>query len=171
MEYITITMSYWLHLLATVIWTGGIFLILFAVLPSAKEYLNKEASGFMSIISKRFTPFANYSILILVVTGILMISLNKGFNSLIALETIYSKILFLKILIVAIMIIIHFYRGLMLNPRITKFSLIIEESSAEESEKISSQISNLKNLSLNLVKINLGLGMIILILSSLLLTI
>jgi len=125
----------------------------------------------MSIISKRFTPFANYSILILVITGILMISLNKGFNSLIALETIYSKILFLKILIVAIMIIIHFYRGLMLNPRITKFSLIIEESSAEESEKISSQISNLKNLSLNLVKINLGLGMIILILSSLLLTI
>lgn len=171
MEYAITTISYWLHLLATVIWIGGIFLILFAVLPSAKEYLGKEASGFMSIISKKFTPFANYSILILVITGIFMISFNRGFNSLAALETIYSKILFLKILIVAVMIIIHFYRGLMLNPRIAKISSMIEESSGEAREKVSSQISNLKNLSLNLVKINFGLGMIILILSGLLLTI
>lgn len=171
MEYTIIAISYWLHLLATVIWIGGIFLILFAALPSAKEYLNKEASGFMSIIGKRFTPFANYSIFILVITGILMVSLNRGFNSLTTLETIYSKILFLKIIIAVVMIIIHFFRGLCLNPRIARFSSMIEKSSEEESETISSRISNLKNLSLNLVKINFGLGMIILILSSLLLTI
>lgn len=159
-------MLYWIHLLATVIWIGGIFLILFVALPSAKEYLGKEAGKFMGIISKRFTPFANYSIILLIITGIFMVLLNKGFSNLIVFETVSSRILFLKILMVLTMIVIHYYRGLWLNPRIAKLSSLIEESHRDEREKISSQVVKMQRLSLNLVKTNFGLGMLVLIVSS-----
>jgi len=169
MKFIEMVILYWLHLLASVIWIGGIFLILFDVLPSAKEYLGREAGGFMGIISKRFSTFAGLCIITLIITGAFILALDKGFKSLTALENLYSRILSFKLLIVLIMIAIHYYRNLWLNPKIAKLSPLIEESLEDEKEKISSLVVNLQRLSLNLVKINLGLGMLVLILSSALL--
>lgn len=160
---------YWLHLLASVIWIGGIFLILSDVLPSAREYLGREAGKFMGVISKRFSPFVNYSIITLIITGVFILALGKGFSGLTALESLYSRVLFFKLLIVLIMIAIHYYRGLWLNPKIARLSPLAEGSPEDEKEKISSLVVNLQRLSLNLVKINLGLGMLVLILSSALL--
>lgn len=53
------------------------------------------------------------------------------------------------------MIIIHFYRGLVLPPKAAKAASITEKA-------------NLQKLSLNLVKVNFGLGLITLLLSGIL---
>lgn len=80
-ELILIT-CYWLHIIATVIWIGGITFILFIAIPSAKQVLGGEAGKMMGEISKRFTPLANYSILFLIITGIVLTGLNKQFQGL-----------------------------------------------------------------------------------------
>lgn len=72
MKDIILIILYWLHSIAAVVWIGGIFFILYAALPSAKEFLGKEAGKLLGVVGKRFTPFANYSILILVFSGIFM---------------------------------------------------------------------------------------------------
>lgn len=70
-----LSLSRFFHLLATVTWIGGIGMILLVILPSAKKALESApmVKGLMKVIAKRFTPMANISILVLIVTGIVII--------------------------------------------------------------------------------------------------
>ena len=152
MTEVILATSYWIHLIATVIWIGGIYFILFIAIPSAKNILGGEAGKLMGEISKRFTPIANYSILLLFITGVALTILNKQFSGIGIFENKWALILAIKHIIVLGMVVIHFYRGLLLNPKIAK-----TESASEK--------MILQKLSLNLVKVNFGLGIVVLLLS------
>lgn len=71
---------YWLHLIGTVVWLGGLAFILLIAIPSTKKVLGVEAGNVMGEISKRFTPIANYCILILLVTGTVLTAVNSEFS-------------------------------------------------------------------------------------------
>ena len=151
-ELILATAS-WLHLIATVIWIGGIGFILFIAMPSARQVMGTDAGKLMCDVSKRFTPVANYSIALLVLTGAAMAVLNNRFSSSAILENNWIIILAVKHVLVFTMIVIHFYRGRILAPKIMKME--------SEPGKVA-----LQNLSLNLVKANFGLGLMVLLLSA-----
>lgn len=141
----------WLHLLSTVIWVGGIIFILYIAIPSSRQVSGPDAGRMMGEMSGRFTPFANYSILLIVVTGAVL-SWSKGYCfGVRAFEGVQTFAVFLKYALAAMMIAIHFYRGLLLAPRI---------NAAEPARKTA-----LQKRSLNLVKVNLFSGVLILLLS------
>ncbi len=144
--------SYWLHSIATVVWLGGITFILFIVIPSAKHVLGTEAGKLMGDISKRFTPIANYSIIFLIVTGVVLTAVNKQFSGIGNLGNIWFLGLIVKHVLVLGMVVVHFYRGSVLAPQIAR------------AEPISAKAS-LQKLSLNLVKVNFCLGLIVLLFS------
>lgn len=150
MDLISILFT-WLHLLAAVIWVGGIIFILYIAIPSSRQALGPEAGKLMGEISRKFTPFANYSILLIVITGIVLTWIKGYFSGSASFEGAQSITLYLKYLLALIMIGIHFYRGLVLAPKIT---------TAEPSQK-----PFLQKISLNLVKVNLWSGVIIFLLS------
>ncbi len=152
MRELILVAFYWLHILATVIWIGGIAFILFIAIPSAKQVLGVEAGKLMGEISKRFTPLANYSIILLVVTGIILTGLNKQFLGIGILGNNWALILTLKHILVLGMIAIHLYRGLVLTPKISRTAS-------------STQKTSLQKLSLNLIKVNFVLGTMVLLLS------
>lgn len=133
----------WLHISATVVWVGGIIFILFVALPSSKLVLGAEAGKLIGEVSKRFTPIANYCILLLIVTGILLTGYTGHFSGIAS-----NWPMLLKYIFVAMMVIIHFYRGLVLTPKIVKTAAATEKAA-------------LQKLSLNLVKFNLILGAIV----------
>jgi len=147
-----------IHLFAAVVWIGGIFFILFVALPSAKRIF-EQPGPLMGALSKRFVPLANISILLILVTGILMSLSSHTPSEIASLNSIWSQTLSLKIIIALIMIVIHFYRGLILLPRITKLT-----SEGVHSE----QVSRLQRLSLNLVKVNLLFGATVLLITGML---
>ena len=132
-----------LHLVSAVLWIGGIIFILFVAIPASKEVMGTEAGKIMGVISKRFTPFANYSILLLVITGVFLSFLHKG--------SYMNAAFYLKSALAVTMIAIHFYRGLLLAPKIAK---------SEPAKKTS-----LQKLSVALVKLNLALGVAVLFLA------
>ena len=144
--------SYWLHSIATVIWLGGIFFILFIALPSAKQVLGGEAGKLMGEISKKFTPVANYCIILLIVTGGALTYVNKQFSGIGNFGNNWSLGLIVKHIFVLGMVAVHFYRGLVLAPRIARTEPTSEKAS-------------LQKLSLNLVKVNFCLGLIVLLFS------
>src|SRR3990172_1724141 len=119
MKEIMIAGSYWLHSMATVVWLGGITFILFIVIPSAKQVLGAEAVKLMGVISKRFTPIANYSIILLIVTGVVLTAVNKQFSGIGDFSNIWSLGLIVKHVLVLGMVVVHFYRGLGLVPIIS----------------------------------------------------
>lgn len=150
-ELILVT-SYWIHLVATVIWIGGITFILFIAIPSSKQVLGGDAGKLMGEIAKRSTRLANYSIALLVITGIALAGLNKEFSGFGILKNNWTMFLTLKHILVFGMIVIHFYRGLVLAPKIKR--------TASDTDK-----ATLQKLSINLVKVNFGLGLMVLLLS------
>lgn len=150
-EIIVVTL-YWLHLVATVVWIGGITFILFIAIPSAKQILGTEAGKLMGEVSKRFTPLANYSIVLLFVTGAALTGLNKQFSGIGTFGNNWTLVLTVKHILVLGMVVVHFYRGLALTPKIAR-----AESSAKK--------TSLQKLSMNLVKVNFGLGFLVLLLS------
>lgn len=152
MKEVILAVAYWLHLTATVIWIGGIFFILFIAIPSAKKVLGPEAGKLMGEISKRFTPLVNYSIFILIVTGLALTGVNKQSIGIGNSENNWTLTLTLKHLLVLGMIVVHFYRGLMLAPKIARTESVTGKTS-------------LQKLSLNLVKVNFCIGMLVLLLS------
>jgi putative copper resistance protein D len=152
MKETVLVLSLWVHLLAAVVWVGGIVSILFVVLPSARKALGAGAASLMKEVSGKFTPMANVSIVLLVITGLAFIMLEDrpaGFGE---SGSVWTFPFGLKLALVAIMILIHFYRNLVLAPRIT--------GAASETSKAS-----LQRLSLTFVKTNLVIGVAVLLLS------
>jgi uncharacterized membrane protein len=166
MNLIILSFSRFFHLLATVMWIGGIVMIILVILPGAKATLESASmvKSLMKDISKRFTPMANISILVLIVTGIVIAYNEKNFTDFFDFNNPWNAVMFLKHFLVALMIIIHFYRGLILNPKIGKLSSKTNESQ-EASSLLSSKVTKLQKFSLNLVKTNLVLGLIVLFLT------
>lgn len=142
----------WFHLTATVIWLGGIAFILLVALPSARQILRGDAGGLMAEITRRFTPMANLSILILLLSGIFLMAINGNISGEDSTGG-HGTALLLKILLFLLMAGVHFYRGKVLAPRIAK--------TQADGEKAS-----LQKLSLNLVWLNFGSGLAVLLLSA-----
>ncbi len=149
---IILAVSYWLHLVATVVWIGGIIFILFVAIPSAKQVLGTEAGKLMGEISKRFTPMANYSIIFLVVTGIILTAFNKQLSGIESVRNSWTLILIVKHVLVLGMVVVHFYRGLVLAPKIAGTESVEQRTS-------------LQRLSVNLLKVNFFLGLMVLFFS------
>lgn len=93
MKELILIVFYWIHLIATVIWIGGIIFILFIAIPSSRQVLGAEAGKLMGEISKRFTPLANYSIILLFITGVVLAGLNKQFSGIRVLENNWTMTL------------------------------------------------------------------------------
>ena len=155
MKEIILAASHWGHLIATVVWIGGITFMLFIARTSAKQVLGTDAGKLMGEISKRFTPIANYSIIFLIVTGIILTALNKQLSEIESVRNNWTLFLIVKHVLVLGMVVVHFYRGMVLAPKIA------EIESAE-------QKASLQRLSLNLVKVNFCLGLLVLLLSGIL---
>jgi uncharacterized membrane protein len=168
MSLVIPSLSHFLHLLATAVWIGGIVMILSVTLPGAKAALESSpmVSRLMKEITKRFTPIVNISILVLIFTGVVIAHYEKNFTSVLDFNNTWNVILFIKHLLVALMIVIHFYRGLILNPKIGRLSSQVNESQVTSS--LSSQAVKLQRFSLNLVKTNCVLGLIVLLFTGIL---
>ena len=152
MKELILIACYWIHLIATVVWIGGITFILFIAIPSAKQVMGGEAGKLMGAISKRFTPIANYSIILMIVTGVVLTAVNKQFLGIGNFGNSWSLGLIVKHVLVLVMVAVHFYRGLVLAPKIARTEPASEKAS-------------LQKLSLNLVKVNFCLGLIVLLFS------
>lgn len=150
----------WVHLLSAVVWVGGIFFILFILLPVAKKTL-EQPGKLIGAIGNKFVPLANISILLIIMSGIFMGLSSHSFPGLVSLDSLWSRTMLIKVLTALTMASIHFYRGLVLTPTITKLT-------AEGGH--SGQIGKLQKLSLNLVRTNLIPGLTVLLLTGMLYT-
>lgn len=160
MREILLAMLIWVHLSSAVVWMGGIFFILFITLPTAKKTL-EQPSKLIGATGKRFVPLANISIFLILLTGIFISLYSHDFHDLLKLNSLWLQTLFIKILVVLTMASIHFYRGLILTPKITRLT-----SEGRHSELV----AKLQRLSLNLVKTNFILGTTVLLLTGMLYT-
>lgn len=143
----------WIHQIATVVWIGGIAFVLFVLIPKAKEVLGQNAGKLIGEASGRFKLFADWSIILLIVTGVGLSIIDKEVVNSDLPESNRVLLLVIKYVFVLLMILIHLFRNQVLAKKIAK-----EQNSAR---KIA-----LQKFSLNLVKVVFVFGLIVLLLSA-----
>ena len=126
----------WVHAAAAVVWIGGIFFMMAVAVPVAGS-----AAG---ALGKRFSGIADWCIAFLVVTGTVAVFFEGYLHAPAGLP-------FLKLLMALTMISVHYFRGKVLGPRISRAG--------------EGKTARLKRLSAGLAWFNLALGFIIVFVS------
>jgi uncharacterized membrane protein len=139
-----------LHNLFTVVWIGGLIMIVITILPAAKNSLenNKQVQQLMHAILKRHRVWVYISMVGLFLTGVLQARSATNFSGLMRFDSTYTSLVSIKLILTLIMVAIALFRSIVLG---------------KKGENITPQQSN---MSLKLVFTNALLGILILLASA-----
>jgi uncharacterized membrane protein len=159
-----LTAAYWLHMLATVIWIGGLAALALFVLPAARRTL--PATGyaeFLGGLQRRLDPWSWFSLAVLLATGMLQMSANPNYGGFMAFDNRWAVAILMKHILFLGMAALSAYITWGLLPRLRRLSLRMAR--AEEVEMHTDMADLLKQEGV-LIKINLLLGILILALTA-----
>ncbi|TFH34349.1 MAG: hypothetical protein E4G99_09680 [Anaerolineales bacterium] len=116
---------YALHMLATVVWIGGILyqsLFLLPVIRSTKE--PAAALTLLERLRQRFQPAAWLSLAVLIVTGLIQMVANSNYQGFLAFENTWARAILIKHIALGVMILLATYQSFILYPRLTRSLLL-----------------------------------------------
>ena len=115
---IVLTLINFLHELFTVIWIGGMLLLVLVMMPILKKQFEKEkVNQIDKMIKKRLSIFTYVSIVVLMVTGLLMTRLADPIivTGFISFESSYATLLSIKHILFILMALIAIFRSAILD--------------------------------------------------------
>lgn len=109
----------WLHLVAVVVWIGGMVTNYLTLLPSARESLEPPVMGrLMGSMMRRSRRLVYASIIVLLVVGVIMMLLNKEYLGLLDFGSFWSAVLLIKHIFIGILVIVVIYVFEVLAPKV-----------------------------------------------------
>jgi uncharacterized membrane protein len=153
-----LALVFWLHMLATVAWLGGLAAIAVLVLPAARYTLKPaEQLAFISAIQRRLEPLAWFSLSLLIVTGLFQMSVNPHYNGFLSSSGQWSLAILTKHTLVVVMVVVSAMQTWEVLPAIRRGLMRIEKGKASEEE-----VKHLQKRETLLLRINIGLSILIL---------
>ena len=149
MSFWLLTLSYWIHLLATALWLGGLALMGLVAWPALQQ--QTLAANHWLDLQKRFTPWVNGSLVILLVTGFVQMTNDANYDGFLQVDTLWAQAILIKHIGVAAMILIGGYIQWRLHPQMERVGLLAAkrpELAAEEQAMILQQENRLLRLNL-----------------------
>ena len=117
-----LSISYFLHLIATVIWLGGLALLIIFALPALRS---GEIDGNRWLqLQQRFLPWANGSLVILLLTGFFQMTNDPDYAGFLVLDGTWAWAMLLKHIAYVGMVAITFYLQFILYPEIERYRLL-----------------------------------------------
>ena len=153
-----IALVFWLHMLATVAWLGGLAAIAILVLPAAKRTLQPaDQLGFIEAMQRRLEPLAWFSLAILIVTGLFQLSVNPHYDGFLSTTGQWSLAILSKHILVILMVVVSAIQTWEVLPAIRRGLMRIEKGQADETE-----VKHLQKRETLLLRLNVGLSILIL---------
>lgn len=95
-----LSLIYWLHMLATVIWIGSLACLSLLVLPAARKLPQDEHYvTFLSDLQRRLDPLGWICLLVLVATGMFQMSANPNYSGFLAIDNRWAVAILVKHLV------------------------------------------------------------------------
>jgi uncharacterized membrane protein len=141
--------SYWVHLLATVTWLGGLLTMAVVAWPAVRNQVMDV--GQWSELLRRFTPWANISLVLLWVTGFLQMSADENYEGLLSINSLWSQAILMKHIAVAGMMVFGLYSQWRLHPALARLAILEQkhpELAQSERNRLSRQESRVLRLNL-----------------------
>ena len=153
-----IALVFWLHMLATVAWLGGLAAIAILVLPTTKRVLNPaDQLAFIEAMQRRLEPLAWFSLAILIVTGLFQLSISPHYDGFLSTSGQWSLAILTKHIFVVLMIVVSALQTWEVLPAIRRGLMRIERGQADEAE-----VEQLQKRETMLLRLNIGLSILIL---------
>lgn len=125
MSPLVLTLLYALHILATVVWIGGLAALILLVLPAARRSLPGEQVGaLMHQINVRLQRVGGLCLLVLIGTGMFQMSANPNYQGFLAIENAWSTAILLKHIAIGPLVLVAAYLTWGLMPRLERLALL-----------------------------------------------
>lgn len=120
-----LSLSFWLHMLATVSWVGGQTVISMLIIPIGRKVLSPEDfSSLMSRINKRMRSIAWISFTILIATGLIQIGADQAHDGFISLHNNWGIAILIKLLVFGGILALTAYQTWGLSPIIERSAFL-----------------------------------------------
>ncbi len=160
-----LALNYALHLLATVIWLGGLATLTLVAWPVFSRSAEDGASvggSLFEALERRLRPLANASLVVLVATGLIQMGGSPYYGGLLQIVNLWSLSLLLKHLTVGGMIVISVVMQWAIYPALQRAALLTQRG-APEAEALQRKLHRRMR---RLVALNLALGVLVLVLTA-----
>lgn len=157
-----LSLAYWLHMLATVVWIGGLAATSLFVLPAARRRLSEPLfAEFLGELQQRLDPWSWFSLVLLAGTGMFQMSASPNYSGLLAIQNRWAAAILIKHLLFILMAGLSAYLTWGLLPGLRRIALR-RAASGEASSEVSEEAQRLLHQEKRILQLNLALGVIIL---------
>ena len=152
--------SLFLHLLATVIWLGGLFLLTLLVWPETRRSLagNPQRYRLLGRLRKRFQPLTWLSLAVLIVTGVFQMTADAHYEGMLQFGSPWSRAILLKHVALAGMVVCGLLLQWRVAPALERLGWLLERERGDAAEW-----ARLRRQELRLARISIALGLLVLI--------
>jgi len=159
---IILLVSFWLHMLATVAWIGGLATVVFFILPAAKRTQNAEAyAQTLTEVNQRLDMVGWLSLIVLVASGLFQMSANPNYEGFLAVTNPWARAILLKHIVFFGMIGVSAYLTWGITPGLKRVALKKARGFDTPEEAV------LLKRATRLIYLNLILGLVVLIFTAL----
>jgi len=153
--------SFWLHMLATVVWIGGLASAALFVLPAARKLLPvDDYARFVTKFNQKLNPLGWLSAGVLVATGLVQMGANPSYEGFLNFGNDWAQAMLIKHLLFGGMILVSGYLTWGLAPALERLAIAQLRSPNPEEEM------RLRQVESRLLYLNLLLGILVLVLTA-----
>jgi uncharacterized membrane protein len=156
-----LSIAYWLHMLATVLWIGGLTALSIIVLPAAKKVLDpKDFANLLATMQKRIDPLGWFSVIVLLASGMLQMSSSANYEGFLKIQGMWASAILIKHILFAVMVFISGTITWGLLPALRRAALLQSHGKDDHA------LHSLQNRETFLLRLNLFLGVLVLLMTA-----
>lgn len=154
-----LALSYFFHLVATIVWIGGLVILMIMVLPEARRVLGANPAFYtlLSRLRQRFFPISNFSLAVLVVTGLIQMAGDTNYDGMLQFSSEWSRVILLKHVAIGGMFVCGLALQYWVAPALERATLLAEHHKGDAAE-----LERLRGREARLTWINVVLGIAVL---------
>jgi uncharacterized membrane protein len=162
-ENIGLVLAYWLHMLATIAWIGGLAALSLFVIPAARRTLEPETyARFLGRLQIQLQRIGWFSLAILIGTGLFEMAGHPAYQGFLKIDSSWAVAIFIKHIVIGGMVAASAYITWGLTPGLQRLAML----QAAGAETDQARLQSLRRKEIMLFRINLGLSALVLLLTA-----
>lgn len=158
-----LAVSYFFHLIATVVWVGGLVILGLLVMPETRRVLHEQPALYtlLNRLRSRFLPLSHFSLVVLTVTGLIQMTADRNYDGVLQFTNEWSRVILFKHLAVGGMLLCGLALQYVVAPALERASLLAERGKGDPNAW-----ERLHRREVRLTWLNIGLGLLVLAFSA-----